>query len=84
MKKQTYEVPNKALQLEIRRVAKLLGRLPDRNEVIEHGRYPIKYYDDYFVSWGEVCAAARHDGMSEEKEIRVSSKKTTSQLSLFD
>jgi site-specific DNA-methyltransferase (adenine-specific) len=28
-------------------------------------KYPIEYFDSYFVSWGEVCAAARHDGMSE-------------------
>lgn len=82
---QTYEVPKKTLQLEVRRVARLLGKLPNRNDMIEHGEYPIQYYDDYFVSWGEVCAAARHDGMSEErKPIRQQSKPGIQQFSLFD
>jgi hypothetical protein len=62
-----YEIPKKTLQLEVRRVAQELGKLPNRDEMIQYGKYPIKYYDEYFVSWGEVCAAARNDGMSEEK-----------------
>jgi site-specific DNA-methyltransferase (adenine-specific) len=82
--KQTYEVPKKTLQLEVRRVAKKLGKLPSRDEMIKHGKFPIKYYDDYFVSWGEVCAAARHDGMSEEKNNGSQSKASNKQLSLFD
>ena len=62
-----YEVPKKTLQLEVRRVAQALGKLPSRQEMIQHGSYPIRYYDEYFASWGEVCAAARHNGMSEER-----------------
>jgi len=42
----------KALQLEVRQVAKELGHLPTREELAQHGKYPIKYYDEYFVSWG--------------------------------
>jgi DNA modification methylase len=68
LKKQGYEVPKKTLQLEVRRVAELLGRLPTRDEMIEHGQYVIRYYDDYFSSWGEVCAAARTTGMTETRE----------------
>jgi DNA modification methylase len=68
LKKQRYEVPKKTLQLEVRRVAQLLGRLPTRADMIEHGQYPIRYYDEYFISWGEVCAAARTTGMSETRE----------------
>jgi site-specific DNA-methyltransferase (adenine-specific) len=85
MPAQTYEVPKKTLQLEVRRVAKMLGKLPNRNDMIEHGEYPIKYYDDYFVSWGEVCAAARHDGMSEERKSTPKQVKAEiQQFSLFD
>jgi site-specific DNA-methyltransferase (adenine-specific) len=84
MPEQTYEVPKKTLQLEVRRVAKMLGKLPNRDEMIEHGKYPIKYYDEYFVSWGEVCAAARHDGMSEERNTEQQPKPVTKQLSLFE
>lgn len=89
MPKQTYEVPKKTLQLEVRRVASELGRLPTRDDMIEHGKYPIRYYDEYFVSWGEVCAAARHDGMSEVRQTQESTngsngKPEATQLNLFD
>jgi site-specific DNA-methyltransferase (adenine-specific) len=63
--KQQYKVSKKALQLEVRRIAQMLNRLPTRDEVKAIGKYPIKYYDEYFISWGEVCAAARTTGMSE-------------------
>ena len=65
--KQKYEVPKKTLQLEVRRVAKELGHLPTREELVEHGKYPMRYYDEYFISWGEVCAAARTTGMTEDR-----------------
>ncbi len=65
MPKQKYEVPKKTLQLEVKRVAASLGHLPSRAELMQHGQYPIRYYDEYFVSWGEVCAAARTTGMAE-------------------
>jgi site-specific DNA-methyltransferase (adenine-specific) len=67
--KQKYEVSKKTLQLEVKRIAQELGRLPTREEVERLGKYPIKYYDDYFVSWGEVCAAARTTGMTEDRDI---------------
>ncbi len=63
--KQKYIVPKKTLQLEVKRVAHKLGRLPNRDEVIRYAKYPIEFYDKYFASWGEVCAAARTTGMSE-------------------
>lgn len=65
--KRQYEVPKKTLQLEVRRVAKELGHLPTREELAQYGRYPIRYYDEYFISWGEVCAAARTTGMTEDR-----------------
>ena len=68
LKKQKYEVPKKTLQLEVRRVAQMIGHLPTRDEMIQFGDYPIQYYDEYFISWGEVCAAARTTGMTEDKD----------------
>jgi len=65
--KRKYAVSKKTLQLEVRRVAQDLGHLPSREELAQHGKYPIKYYDEYFISWGEVCAAARTTGMTEER-----------------
>lgn len=83
MPSRKYEVPKKTLQLEVRRVAQMLDKLPNRDEMLQHGKYPIKYYDEYFVSWGEVCAAARHDGMSEEKYKGQKSSAKSKQLSMF-
>lgn len=65
LRKQKYVVSKKALQLEVKRIAQSLGRLPSRQEVAQMSRYPIDLYDRYFFSWGEVCAAARTTGMSE-------------------
>lgn len=83
MPSRKYEIPKKTLQLEVRRVAKALDKLPNRDEMLQYGKYPIKYYDEYFVSWGEVCAAARHDGMSEEKDKGQKSSAKSKQLSMF-
>jgi site-specific DNA-methyltransferase (adenine-specific) len=63
--KQKYAVSKKALQLEVKRIAQMLGRLPTREDVQKLGHYPIELYDRYFFSWGEACAAARTTGMSE-------------------
>jgi site-specific DNA-methyltransferase (adenine-specific) len=71
--KQHYAVPKKELQLEVRRIAQELGRLPTREEVAARSCFPIAYYDEYFISWGEVCAAARNAGMCETRELRLRS-----------
>jgi site-specific DNA-methyltransferase (adenine-specific) len=65
--RQKYTVSKKTLQLEVRRVAAQLGRLPSRSDVERLGRYPIEYYDRYFASWGEARAAARAAGMSDRR-----------------
>lgn len=68
MPKQKYAVSKKVLQLEVKRIAEELGHLPGREEVKALAKYPIKYYDDYFNGWGEVCAAARTTGMTETRD----------------
>lgn len=78
--KQKYMVSKKTLQLDVRRIARELGHLPTREEVHHLSRYPIDYFDRYFVSWGEVCAAARTTGMSELPEDQ---SRASAQLSLF-
>ena len=83
MQKQRYAIPKKTLQLEVKRVANVLGRLPTREEVAQHSKYPIEYYDQYFVSWGEVCAAARTTGMSETRQENGHFSKVE-QLRLFE
>jgi len=83
LKKQRYEIPKKTLQLEVKRVAQQLGHIPNHAEMVEHGKYPIRYYDEYFISWGEVCAAARTTGMKETREDSVEPSLKSSQPRLF-
>ena len=78
MPKQKYDVPKKTLQLEVKRVSEILDRMPSREDMSQLGKYPIEYYDKYFHSWGEVCAAARNTGMSENRN-----NQQAEQLSLF-
>jgi site-specific DNA-methyltransferase (adenine-specific) len=81
--KQKYIVPKKTLQLEVKRISKKLLRIPSREEVVKYGRYSIDLYDSYFVSWGEVCAAARTTGMTEDRIVRpVIHSKSNTQLNL--
>jgi site-specific DNA-methyltransferase (adenine-specific) len=77
--RQRYVVTKKTLQLEVRRLAQALGRLPTREEVRSMAKYPIEYYNQYFISWGEVCAAARTTGMCELPPQRL---KTAGQLAI--
>jgi site-specific DNA-methyltransferase (adenine-specific) len=82
LKKQTYSVSKKTLQLDVRRIANDIGKLPNRGEVEKLSRYPIELFDDYFISWGEVCAAARTTGMTETRNPE-SSPRSSKQLTLF-
>ncbi len=78
--KQKYEVTKKELQLDVKRIAHELGHLPNRKEVQTNSKFPIEYFDKYFISWGEVCAAARTTGMTELPKDR---KTVQDQLELF-
>jgi len=65
LEEKKYEVSKKELQMEIKRIAQTLGHIPTKDEVREHSKYAFKYYEEYFSSWGEACAAARTTGMTE-------------------
>jgi site-specific DNA-methyltransferase (adenine-specific) len=84
LKKQKYAVSKKLLQLEVKNIATQIGRIPTREDVAQLSKYPLSYYDDYFISWGEVTAAARTTGMSEFKKTdNLSYQYSESQLALF-
>lgn len=83
LKKQKYEVPKKVLQLEVKKISQIFGRLPTREEVEKYSKYPINFYDEYFISWGEVCAAARTTGMTETREKINKEHNIHYQLKLF-
>lgn len=72
--KQKYQVSKKTLQLDVKRIAHEIGRLPVREEVRKLSKFPIEYFDNYFASWGEVCAAARTTGMSESPAASLSER----------
>jgi len=80
--KQHYSVSKKILQLDVKRIAQQIGRIPSREEVRNMSIHNIEYFDNYFSSWGEVCAAARTTGMT---ELQAGREEQTVQLSLdFD
>lgn len=81
LEKQKYKVDKKTLQLEVKKLSLELNRIPSRKDVIQNSKYPIKYFDNYFINWGEVTAAARTTGME-----RVENKKNylIHQLRLFE
>ncbi len=83
VKQQKYVVPKKTLQLEVREIAKNLGRIPTREELEKLSRYPIDFFDEYFIDWGEVCAAAKTTGMTETR-INNNEKKINLQMSFDD
>jgi len=80
--KQKYQVTKKTLQLDVKRIAHELGRLPTREEVQCLSKYPIEYFIKYFISWGEVCAAARTTGMS-ESPTKLVDEDSEKQLDLY-
>jgi DNA modification methylase len=61
---QKYAVTKRDLQLDVKRIYRKLGRVPDVHDVARHSDYPIKYFKKYFTSWAEVCAATRTTGMT--------------------
>ncbi|MFC2108416.1 DNA methyltransferase [Candidatus Bipolaricaulota bacterium] len=84
LKKQKYAVTKKALQLEVKRIANILGRLPTKDEIREQAKYSYHFYEDYFIDWGEAYAAARTTGMSETRGSTATHPPEHQQLSLLD
>jgi len=82
LQKQKYAVDKKTLQLEVKQISIKLHRIPDRDDVIAHSIYPIEYFDNYFINWAEVTAAARTTGMEnvENKKDYIDKE----QLRLFE
>lgn len=83
LKKQKYIVPKKTLQLEVKKIAGEIGRVPTREDVKKYSNYPFKYFEEYFIDWGEVCSAVGDKGMKEESGIEYNEPKYK-QLSLFE
>jgi len=82
LRKQKYVVSKKILQLEIKRIANQLGHVPAKSEVTKLSKFPVEYFENYFTSWGEVTAAARTTGMTENRQNPIY-QEPSSQLPLF-
>jgi len=80
--KQKYEVDKKTLQLDVKKLSIKLGKIPTREDVLKFSSYPIVYFDNYFISWSEVTAAARTTGM--ERVENKKDYKLQQQLRLFE
>ena len=68
--------------MDVKELSIKLNRIPSRVDVINLSSYPIEYFDNYFINWSEVTAAARTTGME-----RVESQKDYNlqqQLRLFE
>lgn len=65
LKKQKYEIDKKSLQLEVKQISQRLSRIPTRYDVVKNTQYKIEYFDNYFINWSEVTAAARTTGMEQ-------------------
>lgn len=83
LKKQKYQVSKKVLQLEIRTISTVIGHIPTKEEVKQHSKFPIEYFENYFIDWGEVTAAARTTGMTEHRKTGAYKIKEE-QLRLFE
>lgn len=83
--KQNYQVSKKVLQLEIKKIAVKLGHIPNKEEVRINSNYPIEYFENYFINWGEATAAARTTGMNENKtDAPIVYRISENQLKLFE
>lgn len=58
-------VSKKTLQLEVKKLAIKLARIPTEADLKQYSSYPIEYFHQYFINWSEVIAATRTTGMSE-------------------
>ncbi|MEI9909489.1 MAG: hypothetical protein WDO71_07365 [Bacteroidota bacterium] len=54
--------------MEIRTISNTIGHIPTKDEVKQHSKFPIEYFENYFIDWGEVTAAARTTGMTEDRK----------------
>ncbi len=57
----------KELQLELRSLAKKLGRLPTPQDVEAYSRFSLKVYLDIFPTWGKAIKAAKLEVVDGEK-----------------
>lgn len=67
VKKKGGKVTKKALQLELGRMAKEMGRLPTPEDVKKNSRFELSLFLENFTSWGKALAAAKLEVRDDKK-----------------
>lgn len=65
-KKRQSQVQKRKLQMEVKRVAEVLGHCPSEHELGRMGKYPLKVYFDNFEDWAEITVATRRTGIGKK------------------
>jgi len=68
VKKNSTGFTKKEVQLDIKSVMKLLGKIPEKADYQKFGKYSIDIVDSLFQSWSDACAAAKTTGMNENPD----------------
>ncbi|OQX51731.1 MAG: hypothetical protein B5M53_10480 [Candidatus Cloacimonas sp. 4484_209] len=58
-KKSLSDITKKELQLELKDLAKSLGRLPNQKDVEEMSKYGLQVFKENFITWGKALKAAK-------------------------
>jgi len=81
------ELSKRKLQLELKRLALALGRLPERSDVEELSCYSLSDYDSLFPRWGEALKAAKlvdfRRGAPQDGAYQIKQREEDNQLELF-
>lgn len=76
------QVSKRSLQIELQRLALILGRLPTKSDVETLSRYTLSAFEDRFDSWGEALKAAKT--VSNDLSSRVPAHREEEQLEIFE
>ena len=63
------QVKKRVLQMEVKRVADILGRCPSQSELKKMGKYSLKIYFDNFEDWAEITVATRRTGIDKKGQM---------------
>jgi hypothetical protein len=75
-------VSKRALQIELQRLAKMLGRLPSKRDVEMFSKHPLATFEEIFHSWGAALKAAKNIA-SDSPHLALAPEQTC-QLEIFE
>ncbi|MEW6127575.1 MAG: DNA methyltransferase [Acidobacteriota bacterium] len=81
--RKTGTVTKRKLQLELKRIAVALNRVPTRTDIETYSQYKIEQYESVFASWGEALKAAKIFARSPENLYELFDVQTQEDLFAF-